>query len=187
MFYTPKHCCECGEKIESGGRGIFKSRRFCEVCETDFLHYDWTPRIIVALGVLGVVFGIGSFLRKSDKPLNVTTTSQSSAASNKNQSVHNPQVSMNANVLTLSQSQPANVIGQSNTPAESAVLNQKSPQTKQNVTSGAQNSAPETVYFCGAQTKKGTPCSRRVKGGGRCWQHEGQPAMLPAEKLVASR
>jgi len=45
----------------------------------------------------------------------------------------------------------------------------------------------ETVYFCGAPTKKGTPCSRRVRGGGRCWQHQGQNAMLPPEKLTASR
>jgi hypothetical protein len=184
MFYTPKHCCECGEKIESDGRGIFKSRRFCEVCETDFIAYDWMPRVIVALGILGVIFGIGGFLKKSDKPLNVTT-SQPSATSNKSQSVQNPQVSTNANVLTLAQSQPTKVAEQSN--SAPAVLNQKPPQTKQNLTGGAQNSVPETVYFCGAQTKKGTPCSRRVKGGGRCWQHEGQSAMLPAEKLVANR
>ncbi|MEC5395654.1 DUF3157 family protein [Bergeyella sp. RCAD1439] len=25
--------------------------------------------------------------------------------------------------------------------------------------------------YCGAPTKKGGPCSRRVAGGGRCWQH----------------
>jgi hypothetical protein len=42
----------------------------------------------------------------------------------------------------------------------------------------------ETVYVCGARTKKGTPCSRRVHQPGRCWQHKGMPAMLPAEKLV---
>jgi hypothetical protein len=47
--------------------------------------------------------------------------------------------------------------------------------------------AKEPVYWCGAQTKKGTPCSRKVKGGGRCWQHEGQAAMLPPEKLLISR
>ena len=42
----------------------------------------------------------------------------------------------------------------------------------------------EVVYICGARTKKGTPCSRRVHQPGRCWQHKGMPAMLPAEKLV---
>jgi hypothetical protein len=40
------------------------------------------------------------------------------------------------------------------------------------------------VYACGARTKKGTPCSRRVHGAVRCWQHKGMKAMLPQEKLI---
>ena len=50
------------------------------------------------------------------------------------------------------------------------------------------NASPATVeavvYLCGARTKKGTPCSRRVHGPVRCWQHKGMPAMLPQEKLL---
>ena len=42
----------------------------------------------------------------------------------------------------------------------------------------------ELVSICGARTKKGTPCQRRVRGTGRCWQHLGKPAMLPPEKLI---
>ncbi len=42
----------------------------------------------------------------------------------------------------------------------------------------------EVVYLCGARTKKGTPCSRRVHGPVRCWQHKGRPAMLPQERLI---
>jgi len=42
----------------------------------------------------------------------------------------------------------------------------------------------EQTYTCGARTKKGTPCSRRVHGPIRCWQHKGAKAMLPLEKLV---
>ena len=41
----------------------------------------------------------------------------------------------------------------------------------------------EAVYICGARTKKGTPCSRRVQQPARCWQHKGMPAMLADEKL----
>lgn len=26
--------------------------------------------------------------------------------------------------------------------------------------------------LCGAPTQKGTPCQRKVSGGGRCWQHK---------------
>jgi hypothetical protein len=42
----------------------------------------------------------------------------------------------------------------------------------------------EEIYICGARTKKGTPCSRRVSGAVRCWQHKGEDAMLPREKLM---
>jgi len=43
--------------------------------------------------------------------------------------------------------------------------------------------AAEQPYYCGARTKKGTPCSRKVKGNVRCFQHIGMPAMLPTEQL----
>lgn len=51
---------------------------------------------------------------------------------------------------------------------------------------GVSNPPPQTevVYTCGARTKKGKPCSRRVHGPVRCWQHKGLPAMLPLEKLI---
>ena len=52
-------------------------------------------------------------------------------------------------------------------------------------TAGERPTEPdEVVYVCGARTKKGTPCQRRVRGPGRCWQHRGKPAILPPSKLV---
>ena len=53
-------------------------------------------------------------------------------------------------------------------------------------TTGAVQSTTSTepFYTCGARTKKGTPCSRRVHGPVRCWQHKGTKAMLPQEKLL---
>ncbi|HEX8149343.1 MAG TPA: hypothetical protein VF591_19325, partial [Pyrinomonadaceae bacterium] len=52
-------------------------------------------------------------------------------------------------------------------------------------TAGERPTDPEeVVYVCGARTKKGTPCQRRVRGPGRCWQHRGKPAILPPSKLV---
>ena len=45
--------------------------------------------------------------------------------------------------------------------------------------------ADDEVYVCGARTKKGTPCRRRVHvAGERCYQHKGMPAMVPLEKLA---
>jgi len=57
------------------------------------------------------------------------------------------------------------------------ISDQSAPQTQPPVT-------VEEAYICGARTKKGTPCSRRVRGPVRCWQHKGAKAMLPVEKLV---
>jgi hypothetical protein len=37
----------------------------------------------------------------------------------------------------------------------------------------------EDIYICGARTKKGTPCSRRVHGPVRCWQHKGMSSIIP--------
>jgi hypothetical protein len=48
----------------------------------------------------------------------------------------------------------------------------------------AAHPADDVVYICGARTKKGTPCHRRVHfAGERCFQHKGMPAMAPLEKL----
>ena len=33
------------------------------------------------------------------------------------------------------------------------------------------NSADDSVAICGAPTKSGKPCQRKVKGGGYCYQH----------------
>lgn len=49
------------------------------------------------------------------------------------------------------------------------------------------STADETAYMCGARTRKGTPCRRRVHvAGERCYQHKGRTAMVALEKLVIS-
>ena len=43
----------------------------------------------------------------------------------------------------------------------------------------------DEVYICGARTRKGTPCRRRVHAAGeRCFQHKGMPAMVALDKLT---
>jgi hypothetical protein len=43
----------------------------------------------------------------------------------------------------------------------------------------------DKAYICGARTKKGTPCHRRVHAAGeRCFQHKGMPSLVPESKLV---
>jgi len=67
-------------------------------------------------------------------------------------------------------------------------LNDSEHQSNDNpaIASEPKSVAEDVVYICGARTKKGTPCSRRVHGLVRCWQHRGLPAMLPADKLMVA-
>lgn len=183
MSYKPKYCCECGDRIERASWNFTTSRRFCDVCETNFRHLDWSPRVAVVVSLILTVFAVGSLLRKPEKSLAVLSNDSPSVSGNLNQ---NPSAQFAATqkngAAANNQTAEANTSIQPK-PANAALI-KSTEKTKSSANqSGA---AEEAVYFCGAQTKKGTPCTRRVKGGGRCWQHTGQPAMLPPEKLIAN-
>src|SRR5260370_20945444 len=80
----------------------------------------------------------------------------------------------------------------SNSPLSDLPVNVNEPALKSNhednsskYASRVTQSADDPVYICGARTKKGTPCRRRVHfPGERCFQHKGVPAMLPVDKLI---
>lgn len=182
MLYKPNYCCHCGESIERIDRRFWTSSRFCENCADSFLTVDWLPRIIAGLVVLFGLFGFGGYLKTQDKPINVATNHLlvSSANTNRNLKSESSAANINqSNSLT-------NQLNQTNSSIQST--NQVSQErTKTNLLESQQNPPSAPVYFCGAQTKKGSPCSRKVKGNGRCWQHIGQPALLPKEKLIVSQ
>jgi hypothetical protein len=72
------------------------------------------------------------------------------------------------------------------TPPPLIIERTTAPTSQLSATPSAAQPSPvlEQFYTCGARTKKGTPCSRRVHGPMRCWQHKGAKAMVPQEKLV---
>jgi len=191
MLYKPKFCCHCGEEIERVDWGLSVSRRFCELCETQNKIYDWLPRLLVGIGLSFGIIGLGFYWQKPEKPLNVATHQ---IVSNKTQVNKNPanqndslQLSESGSVQDLEKTQQNTSANQLLTKSQAVALKQKAQQQAQ--TKPIENQPPSVqkiTYFCGAQTKKGTPCSRRVKSG-RCFQHVGQPAMLPPEKLIASQ
>ncbi|HEX8367449.1 MAG TPA: hypothetical protein VF604_02695 [Pyrinomonadaceae bacterium] len=189
MFYKPTYCCHCGEKIDRAKWGITSSRRFCESCASEFALKEWIPRAIVFIGILGALFGFGTLLRKTEKPLSVTTA-PTPASTNAAQNQKSQQLSANANVqnsvTAINAANNSSLAAQKQNPSDPKSLGNLRLQSGDK-SAGKQNPAQDAVYFCGAQTKKGTPCSRRVKGGGRCWQHAGQTAMLPPEKLLISQ
>ncbi|HEY0429822.1 MAG TPA: hypothetical protein VGC76_18710 [Pyrinomonadaceae bacterium] len=178
MPYKPKFCCQCGEKIERVDWKLLTSRRFCELCATEFGVYDKLPLAVVAISVLFGLFGFGSYWRAGEKTPSAAPNQFVASAPGANKSETNravqPQVLSNTSVPTTAQT---------SSPAKTETV--QPPQSLKTKTS--ETPAQEIVYFCGAMTKKGTPCSRRVKNGGRCWQHMGQPAMLPQEQLIVKK
>ena len=183
MPYKPKHCCQCGEKIDRINWKPWTSRRFCELCETDYVVYDWLTRALFIFGLLLGLFGIGSIFQKPEKQLSYSPNQFANSAPNKNVEISNQktnlQVLNKAGVQTSVQTNNSN--SQLNPQIAPLVADLKK-EPSNNLT----KSRLESTYYCGAQTKKGTLCSRRVKGGGRCWQHVGQAAMLPQAKLIVS-
>jgi len=167
MLYRPNFCCNCGERIERDEWPLLASRKFCDVCQSELRISDWIPKVIFSVALLIGFAGISSFFRvgKPSTTEIVSALPQPTAAkllANSNTTptaVQQSQTGPSANTTSLSNSEPGMV--------------RPAPAVK----------TTEAVYFCGAATKKGTPCSRRVKRPGeRCWQHAGMPAM--AESAV---
>lgn len=185
MLYRPKFCCHCGEKIERIEWRLWTSRRFCELCETEFKFQDLGPRVAVVIGLAAGLFGLGTYLQSgANNPVISQNSTQGSLPNAKRGFVSDssitkkPSVSDEAtgNLPSDAQTNTSQELTRVSEPAGSSLSGRNESQK-----------ASEAVYFCGAATKKGTPCSRRVKDKGRCWQHAGQPSMLDTEKSRAGR
>jgi len=176
MLYKPKFCCECGEKILRKDWKLWTSRRFCEVCEIDKKGYELLPKIIWTLLFIFGLSGVGNLILKetTDRELKIEKVSITK------KTLAEESFEQNFAVKNLEQNSEAKNTGQTKAPANASTVKfESSAQHKDTRTT-----AEDPVYYCGAETKKGSFCKRRVKGGGRCWQHKGQPAILPSEKLL---
>lgn len=168
MLYRPNYCANCGEKIERVDWGILTSRRFCGICETEYKGHELLIRGIVAVGLLAGVVGIGAYIRSGSTP--VTVAKQSAKLADR------PVKQEPEPTATAERRSPGAV----NPPAVAGPPVQQMPGAKP---PSARIELAEAQYYCGAETKKGTPCSRRVKGNARCYQHTGMPAMASPERL----
>ena len=166
MFYRPNFCCNCGEKIERVEWTLFASGKFCELCHTEFRAREWGVRSLAAIGIVFAAGLMSSFFRPPQTAKTVIT-SEPVALSSK----PGPRLEANLNTTSATPSQ-----SQTGTNANTSTVSQAS------ATSAKQEQTVKTteeVYYCGAATKKGAPCSRRVKRpGDRCWQHQGMPSIL---------
>ena len=166
MIYRPNFCCSCGEKIERVSWPLLASRRFCDVCHTENQLYDWLPRIIVMLGLILGAAGLVSFYKPIQRVENTASRTFAATISQKPK----PSASeIDTTPAPIQQSQTGSIPNIPTQQANSAPIASKpAPAVKET----------DAVYYCGAMTKKGTPCTRRVKRRGeRCWQHQGLPAM----------
>ncbi len=183
MPYKPKYCCQCADKIERVEWKLTTSRRFCELCETEYKIYDFLPRIVIVTGILFGILGFGTYWGQSGKSLETVPKQLAaispSANKNNSQRAIAAQVSTNNIVPVLGQP-PDSVTGDVKTPTAPFAMKSE----KQKLTGAAVEPPLEKIYYCGAQTKKGSACTHKVKGGGRCWQHTGQPAIVAQEKLL---
>jgi hypothetical protein len=150
MFYRPQFCCHCGEKISRAKWTLLTSRRFCDFCEIEQKQHDLIPRVAMCIAILIGAAGLTAYLAGAAQPISKQPS----------QAVSKPPIPTNAVTLApkASSSVPA---------AEIPPANIKQRDLEK-------NSSTEPVYYCGALTKKGTSCTRRVKSKGHCWQHAGQ-------------
>lgn len=165
ILFRPKFCANCGEKVVRDEWHIWTSGRFCEICETEFQGREiaWRAACIGAV----LVFDAISFVFVS--PTRSVGTKLVAAGEN----------STTAKTL-LGRAEPVKLpANQANEQATGRSTPQATPSPEQR----PEVAESEPAYMCGAETKKGTPCTRRVKGNVRCWQHRGMPAMVSSDKL----
>jgi len=157
-MYRPNFCSECGVKIVRLHWHLWTSRRFCDSCAKSLRKERLLLRTVASIALLSIGLVAGRAARPVAPPLTIERSG--------NSPLYGPH--------DLRNERNEKDVGTVSAPA-----NSENPRTKPQT-----SSTEEVVYICGARTKKGKPCSRRVHGPVRCWQHKGMPAMLTEEQLV---
>lgn len=174
MFFKPNFCCNCGEKIKRAEWKILTSRRFCDVCEVEHKEHEWLPRAVVIASVLVGVFGIGSYLKSADQAHVAPLKGRLS-----DDAVQKLAVGAKP-PASIKQAEPVSPDREIKAANVAADLPVRASLTRDRISPNSASGEP--VFHCGAMTKKGKPCSRRIKTKGeRCWQHVGQPSALVSE------
>lgn len=165
-MYKPNFCAECGERVARARWRPWTSRRFCAACGRRFRKRRVAARLMLCVTLFGLGFAFGS--RGGGPPSPPLLVVERGGAS---VSPLSPDAART----------PPGVVDEGSAPSTPRQETRYGPDG----TSGERPTDPsEVVSMCGARTQKGTPCQRRVRGTGRCWQHRGRSAMLPPSKLV---
>ena len=159
-MYRPNFCAECGSDITRARWHFWTSRRFCQTCAPRFRRAQFFRSLMAGAIIFSLGLVAGRRARPTPPPLIFERAQRSAPV------VAKSGAELSANSSSSATPKPEPAYGPDGT------------------TSERPTELDEVVYICGARTKKGTPCQRRVRGAGRCWQHKGLPAMLPPEKLM---
>lgn len=155
MLYRPSYCSNCGEKIVRANWQLWTSRRFCDVCVADNPAAEYGPKAVILLALVSIAAATTSFFGSgSDKLQN--------AGSERRAERPAMIASLAATPMPVVTPQPEVM---KIPPAEIEKRTVKQPVV-----------VTDTSTICGALTKKGSACSRRVKGNTRCFQHQGMPS-----------
>jgi hypothetical protein len=148
-MYRPNFCADCGERVVRARWRPWTSRRFCPHCERRFRRRRVLLPLSLSAALAGGGFLVGLKVRPAPPPLVVERGALSLAPV------------------------PAAPLGPAAKVESSGDGAKGEPRHGPDGTAGERPTDPgEVVSICGARTKKGTPCQRRVRGTGRCWQHK---------------
>ena len=158
-MYKPNFCCECGSKIERARWRFWTSRQFCSGCAASFRKSQFLAPLIAGAALFCLGLAAGRVARPTPPPLIVERGQLATVSSPpaKSEAHTAGAVEVERNTTSAQKAEPT--YGPDGTPTERPT------------------EPDEIVSICGARTQKGTPCQRRVRGTGRCWQHKGMPAM----------
>jgi hypothetical protein len=151
-------CGKCGARLNrKRWRALFGGRLCADCARGSHRNIFFAPLGLVAVIAIAA-FSFGRYLRPSPPPLIIQRAA--------NSPLSDLPIDANDSAQQKSSNQPN--------------------RNSETITSLSNESASGLLYICGARTKKGTPCKRRVHTAGeRCYQHKGMPAILPIDKLVA--
>jgi hypothetical protein len=183
--YKPNFCADCGERVLRERWRAWTSRRFCPACESRFRR-GWFAPLVFACALVASGFAVGRFMRPAPPPLVFARGElpvPAVLAKNLSGATNNPTGGAATGETAGGGSASGDAARQ--TDATNGAANADSTRAGLGVAASEPPTDPnEVVSICGARTKKGTPCQRRVRGTGRCWQHLGMPAIIPLEKRI---
>jgi hypothetical protein len=158
-MYKPNFCSDCGSGIERARWHFWTSRQFCSDCARRLRRTQFIKPSIAGAALFAVGLVAGRAARPTPPPLIVERGQLATLNAPSTKSVEQTAgTETDKEATSPSKSEPA--YGPDGTATERPT------------------DPEEIVSLCGARTQKGTPCQRRVRGTGRCWQHKGMPAMI---------